>query len=212
MRSPSGWDAVILTGGGAQRLDGVAKHRIRFGGRTMLERVVGAVGGADRVIVVGPPDDTVGVDLLVREEPAGAGPVAALAAGLAVVRSDRVIVLAGDLPFLSATAVAELLAAITGEGVEGAPDAGSIVNSQAGGVAIAVDDNGRDQYLLAAWTTSALWAVLTAVGPPAGLALRAVYSHVEPRRIRPTGDPPPWFDCDTPLDLARAQHWAARGA
>jgi hypothetical protein len=38
--------------------------------------------------------------------------------------------------------------------------------------------------------------------------LRKVLAPLSPRRLRPAvepGQPPPWLDCDTPADLARAR-------
>ncbi|RXZ45244.1 molybdenum cofactor guanylyltransferase, partial [Agromyces binzhouensis] len=46
-------DAVILMGGRAERLGGIAKGDLRVEGRTLLERVVSAAGVARRRVVVG---------------------------------------------------------------------------------------------------------------------------------------------------------------
>jgi molybdenum cofactor guanylyltransferase len=184
------WDAVILTGGGARRLDGVAKHLLDVGGRTVLARVVGAAAGASRVVVVGPPDRTPGVDVFVREQPPGGGPVAALAAGLDEIQADWVVLLAGDLPFLTVDALSQLRTAAAG-----AP------------VVVAVDDDGRDQYLLALWSVGALRAAFPSKGSRAGRALRSLYRDVSVARVELGGFPPPWWDCDTPVDLEQARRW-----
>ena len=193
MDDVSAWDAVVLTGGGARRLDGVAKHLLLVGGRTVLARVMDATADASRVIVVGPPDATPGVDVFVREQPPGGGPVAALAAGLAEVRADQVVVLAGDLPFLTAPALAQLRAA--GDRTR---------------VAMAVDDEGRDQYLLAVWPVAHLRAALPATDAAAGRSLRSLYGTRPVERLTLAGHPPPWWDCDTPAELAQARRWAAK--
>jgi len=74
--------AVILAGGGARRLSGVDKPAIEIAGRSLLDRAVASVAGADPVVVVGPRRAlAVGVRWT-REDPPGAGPLAALAAGL----------------------------------------------------------------------------------------------------------------------------------
>ena len=187
------WDAVILTGGGARRLDGVAKHLLDVGGRTVLARVVEATAGASRVIVVGPPDRTPGVAVFVQEQPVGGGPVAALAAALAEIRADQVVVLAGDLPFLTAGALSRLRAAAVG-----------------GSAAVAVDDDDRDQYLLAVWPVASLRAALApADDGGAGHSMRNLYRDVAIERVELAGPPPPWWDCDTPADLEQARRWAA---
>ncbi len=193
---PGPYDAVVLTGGRASRLGGVAKPNLRIGGSTLAERVLAAVRDADRSIVVGPSVRDVPVDLVTREEPPGGGPVAALVAGLVGVRAPTVAVLAADLPFLDAATVRRLRAALAGE--------------RGAAVALPVDAEGRDQLLCAVWKTAALRAALGRVGGPAGVALRAVLAAATGPVVRLTADGaglPPWFDCDTPRDLATAREW-----
>ncbi|GAA3162009.1 NTP transferase domain-containing protein [Nonomuraea roseoviolacea] len=108
----AGYDAVVLAGGEARRLGGADKPGLVVGGRTLLERVAGAVSGAGRVVVVGPVRDVPGV-VFTREDPPGGGPVPALRAGLREVTAPRVVLLAADLPFLAPSHVAALLAALS---------------------------------------------------------------------------------------------------
>jgi molybdopterin-guanine dinucleotide biosynthesis protein A len=186
--------AVVLAGGRAARLGGQAKPQLEVGGRTMLAAVLEAVADADPRLVVGPPQPVPRGVRVVREDPPRGGPVAAMRAGLAHVDADVVAVLAGDLPFLTAAVVGELRARLTGDGV------------------LVVDDTGRDQLLLGVWRTAALRAALDAA--PAGpTSVRKVLAPLAVRRLRPApepGQPPPWTDCDTPAELARAR--AAAGA
>ncbi|WP_116451075.1 molybdenum cofactor guanylyltransferase [Blastococcus litoris] len=180
--------AVVLAGGRAARLGGQAKPQLLVGGRPILAAVLDAVADAQDRIVVGPPQPAPPDVLVVREQPPGGGPVAALRAGLAEVPTDVVVVLAGDLPFLSPWVVRGLLERLTDDGV------------------MAVDDSGRDQYLLSAWRTPALRGAITATRGPA--PLRRVLAPLAAGRWRPDvrpGEPPPWLDCDTPADLARAR-------
>jgi molybdopterin-guanine dinucleotide biosynthesis protein A len=185
--------AVVLAGGKAARLGGQAKPQLLVGARSMLAAVLAAVADAEQRVVVGPPQPVPpGVDV-VREQPPGGGPVAALRAGLAVVRADVVAVLAGDLPFLTADLVRALRERLTGDGV------------------LVVDDTGRDQLLLGVWRTAALRAALPATGGPT--SVRRVLAPLAVRRLRPQvpdGEPPPWTDCDTPAELARARAAASR--
>ena len=182
---------MVLAGGKAARLGGQAKPQLIVGGRPILAAVLDAVTDAERRIVVGPPQPVPPGVRLVREQPAGGGPVAAIRAGLADADTDVVLVLAGDLPFLTADLVGRLRERLTGDGV------------------LVVDDTGRDQYLLGAWRATALRrAVAGARGPT---SLRKVLAPLAVRRLRPevpTGRPPPWLDCDTPADLARARAMA----
>ena len=184
------WDAVVLAGGRAARLGGRAKPQLVVGERTILDAVLAAVAGAGRRVVVGPPQPVPAEVRLVREEPPGGGPVAALHAGLAEVEADVVAVLAGDLPFVTADLVHELLRRLSGDGV------------------LVVDDTGRDQLLLGVWRTAVLRQALPAQSAHA--PLRRVLAPLAVRRVRPPvapGRPPPWTDCDTPADLARARAW-----
>ncbi|MER6005521.1 NTP transferase domain-containing protein [Nonomuraea angiospora] len=107
------FDAVILAGGEARRLGGADKPGLTVGGRSLVEHVVTAVAGARTTIVVGPERPIPGV-VFVREDPPRSGPVPALAAGLNGVTAPWVVLLAGDLPFITAPHVTALLnAAIT---------------------------------------------------------------------------------------------------
>lgn len=192
MDQPPPYSALVLAGGRAARLGGQAKPQLQVGGRTMLGAVLAAVADADRRIVVGPPQPVPGDVVVVREQPPGGGPVAALRAGLPEVATDVVALLAGDLPFLSAALIADLRAALAADGV------------------LVVDDGGRDQYLLGLWRTAALRAALPTDG--GAVPLRRVLARLRVDRIRPLvppGTPPPWLDCDTPADLARARAVAA---
>ncbi|MEV4013550.1 NTP transferase domain-containing protein [Nonomuraea angiospora] len=106
------FDAVILAGGEARRLGGADKPGLTVGGRSLVEHVVTAVADARTTIVVGPERPIPGV-VFVREDPPRSGPVPALAAGLNEVTAPWVVLLAGDLPFITAPHVTSLLAAAT---------------------------------------------------------------------------------------------------
>ena len=180
------FDAVVLAGGGASRLDGVDKMLVEVGGTRLIDRAVGAVAGADQAIVVGDPRPDVRDVRWVREDPPGGGPVAALAAGLALARSPRTVLLAADLPFVAARHVALLLDEL---GLDASFD----------GVMF-VDPHGRDQLLLSAWRTRRLRGALPT--QTAGAALRRVLAPLAVRRI-PGGQD--LLDCDTPADLDLAR-------
>lgn len=193
--SSSSYDAVILAGGRARRLGGLDKPGLVVGTSTLLEHVLAAVADAGRLIVVGPArPGLMPRALVVQEDPPGGGPVAAVAAGLAHVTAPEVAVLAADLPFLTSAALARLRAAL------GAT------------VAMLVDGTGCDQPLCAVWRTAALRQALATVGNPERAPMRKVVVAGEPavRVAMPDGDahPPPWFDCDTPADLAAAREWS----
>jgi molybdenum cofactor guanylyltransferase len=187
------YTAVVLAGGRAARLGGRPKPQLDVGGRTMLAAVLDAVADAARRVVVGPPQPAPADVVLVREQPPGGGPVAALRAGLPEVATDVVALLAADLPFLTPALIADLRARLTGDGV------------------LVVDDTGRDQLLLGVWRADALRAAVADVSGPT--SLRKVLAPLAVRRFRPErepGVPPPWTDCDTPAELARARELSRR--
>ncbi len=171
-----GFDGLVLAGGRAARM-GQPKPALAVAGRTLLSSAVGALRNAGEVIVVGPGGD-------VQEEPPYGGPVAAVAAGLPLLSAGVVVVLAADLPFVTAAAIETL--------VRHAP-------------AVAIDDAGRPQLLLAAYRTDELRLALPA--DPAGASMRSVVSGMALRRVTLDGSPPPWWDCDTPIQLAQARSW-----
>ncbi len=189
------FDAVLLTGGSARRLRGVDKPALQVGGRPIVERVAAAASAAARLIVVGPAYAGVPAHEVVRESPPGGGPAAALAVGVTLVRAPRLAVLGGDLPFVTPAVLDDLRRAVDA-------DDGPVL-------AMLVDSDGRDQPLAAVWHTAALRRALAGAGP--GTPLRQVVAAAPTvlRRTVPVqdGTAPPWFDCDTPADLARAREW-----
>jgi molybdopterin-guanine dinucleotide biosynthesis protein A len=185
--------AIVLAGGRASRLGGVHKPGLELGGRTLLTRVCEAAAEAAELIVVGPPQPVPPGARLVRETPAGGGPVAALAAGLGLTGQDYVAVLAADLPFLTGPVLTTIrLAAVNRDG------------------AVLQDETGRDQYLAGVWNTARLRAALADLGEPGGLPMRRLVARLDYARVTVTGEPnrpAPWFDCDDPDDLTAAQRW-----
>ncbi|GAA1966523.1 hypothetical protein GCM10009738_48150 [Kitasatospora viridis] len=186
------YDAMVLAGGAARRLGGADKPRLAVGGRSLLDRVLAACQGAERVVVVGPGSG--GGVRWTRERPPGGGPVAAVAAGLAELAhpvdpagAPVLLLLAADLPFLTPGTVGRLAAAVTGE-VE---------------AAVLVDAGGRDQPLLAAYRTAALRAALAGLGDPAGRPLRRLVGGLRTVRLPDTEDAA--ADCDTWAQLAAAR-------
>lgn len=199
-----GYAAVVLAGGRARRLGGVDKPSLPVGGVPLLLRVLAAVADAAPRVVVGETAPALPAAVFsTREEPAGGGPVAATAAGLALVPPDVefVALLAADLPFLDQTAVTALRQAAGGTGAEGA---------------VYEDGTGRPQWLCGVWRAAALRDRLAALPTgAAGASLRALLGGAAVARLRHPPDhpqPPPWYDCDTEADLRRAACWATRPA
>ncbi|MGW7254666.1 NTP transferase domain-containing protein [Streptomyces sp. NPDC054834] len=185
------YDAVVLAGGAARRLGGADKPGLRVGGRPLLDRVLAACADAATTVVVAAPRATARPVRWAREEPPGAGPVAALDAGLRYTTAEHLVLLSADLPFLEAATVGRLLAALRTTAAEGA---------------LLTDADGRDQPLVAAYRTAALRRELTTLtgahGGLSGLPLRRVTGALDLTRVP---DPVASFDCDTWDDIAAAR-------
>lgn len=188
---------VVPAGGTARRMGGGDKTALDVGGRSVLDRLLADLAPWPTVVVADPPAPDVRARApharWCREDPPGAGPLAALAAGLAAVPTARVLVaVAGDQPF-AGRAVPALLAAL---GAEPAADA-----------AAAVDADGRRQPLLAAYRTAAVAPVLR--GAVADRPVRALWTGL---RVVPVPLPEPQLlDLDDAADLARARRTVADG-
>lgn len=179
--------AIVLAGGTSGRLGGLDKTALELGGVPLLDRVLAALPGP--AVVVGPARPTLRPVRWIREEPAGGGPLAALAAGLAHVGDGPVLVLAADLPFLTTEALTVLVRA--GAGHDGA---------------VAVDAAGHQQDLLSCWSAARLRAALP--DQLDGGRLRAVTGALDGVRVVLGGHPPPWWDCDTPQSWEQARAWS----
>lgn len=189
------YDAIVLAGGTGRRLGGADKPALLVGGISLLERALAAVTDAGRTVVVGPERATDRPVDWAREDPPGGGPAAALAAGLARVQAGMLVLLAADLPLISAGLVRTLRAAAEG----------------AGG-ALLVDADGRDQPLTSAWSTAALRTVVTGLDLH-GAPLRTVLGGLDPVRVPlEQARLSQWYDCDTQDDLRRAKGGVAMSA
>lgn len=167
------FDAVLLAGGRASRVQGADKTGFTSGDATLLDRAVEASVGARTLVVVGLRDGRVppAGALLTREEPARSGPVAALAAGLDVVEvaAPWTLVLACDVP--RAPEAVQALLAGDGDGDGERRDG-----------LLAIDSDGRRQPLLGLYRTGALetrLAALRADGPLTDLSLRRLLDGLD---------------------------------
>ena len=105
---PGDVTALILAGGKATRLGGVDKRELVVEGRTIFERQVAVL--ADRVaeIIVSSPKDIPGYRT-VRDAVEDGGPLAGIAAGLTAARTPWLLVIAGDMPFLTPAVIDRLV-------------------------------------------------------------------------------------------------------
>jgi molybdopterin-guanine dinucleotide biosynthesis protein A len=166
-------------------LDGADKALIEVGGKTLLDRVLGALSAAGRIVVVGPRRTTASDIVWVEEQPPGAGPVHALAAGLEHFVADLIVVVAVDMPFVTPDAIRRLADAAHGR--DGA---------------LMIDANGRDQMMLGVYRANALRARSAALGETAGASMRELIEGLDLERVE---DQVSAFDCDTADDVLAAR-------
>ncbi len=184
-------DAIVLAGGRATRMGGVDKPAITVGGRSMLGVALEAVVGCARIVVVGPHRPELPTEIRqVQEVPSGSGPVAALESGVRVLwendrQADLIVILAADLPFLTASTIGELIGYVT---------------TSVADAAFATDEAGRPQYLVGVWRRTAL---LTALGRLDSVANQPMKALVPANTVMValTGT----ADCDTPEQVRAAQ-------
>ncbi len=173
---------VVVLAGGTSRRFGSDKLAAPLGGSTVLDTVLASLPPGWPVVAVGPVRETRRPVTWTREDPPGGGPLAGVAAGVALVPVDLVAVVAGDMPYAG-----EALAAL----VRALRAASSDVLG-----AVGRDDDGVPNPLLAAYRTDAVRAGLPtpAHGRPAKLLL--ALPHLE---LTVPGSAA--RDVDTPADL-----------
>lgn len=108
--------ALILAGGRATRLGGVDKRTLRVGGASIFERQCAVLAPLCADILVSTPGAAPGYRTVADAVPGG-GPLAGIAAGLAHATTPWLLVVAGDMPHLSAPVLGLLLGA-AGDGVD----------------------------------------------------------------------------------------------
>ncbi|WP_020494997.1 molybdenum cofactor guanylyltransferase [Sciscionella marina] len=191
--------AIVLAGGAARRLGGVDKPMLRVGARSLLEQMLAALDGADQRVVVGPRRSEVTGVGWTREQPAGSGPVAALAAGLAALTAPvpgKLVLCAADLPAFTASTVRRLLAALDAE-----PGSAGVVLR---------DGEDRAQWLAGAWHTGDLRSGIP--DHPAGASLRSTIGRLPVTTLAARGDEARDVDTAEQLSAARAARSRAHRA
>ena len=214
MSAAAPYDAVILAGGRSTRLGGRPKALLLTGGRTLLETTLAAVPDARNIAVAGPPElstllgppapgGSSGIPLLVREEPAYAGPAAAVGAAVVALAaagernagernkdsggSPWTMVLACDMPQVASAVRALLEAAAT-------PDVESL---------LAVDSGGNRQPLAALYRTADLRAAVDSLASEglANKSMKALLARVQWRGVdvppSSTADVDTWNDAQS---------------
>lgn len=188
--------AIVVGGGGGERLGGVSKADLMLGGVRLIDRVCGVLTEACAAgcVAVVPPSVRV-PDGVARtlEDPPGGGPLAGIDAGLralSVGDDVLVVVVSVDAPGVGAFLPALLEPALR-EGVEG-----RIVR---GG-----DPEPFDQYLMGVYRAAplrrAIDEAVAAYGSVRGVGVRRVLRALDVERVSVGADV--CRDIDTPEDVA----------
>ena len=120
--------------------------------------------------------------------------MSALAAAVPNLRSPLAMVLACDMPFVTAAAVERLLEACDPHDAD--PDVGRVDG------ALLVDEDGRRQYLAAAYRVPALTRALGEAGPPHGQSMRSLVRRLTVAEV--VANPEETLDIDTWDDVERS--------
>lgn len=182
------WTAIILTGGTSRRF-GSDKSQAQLSHYSLLDEILLSLPAGLPVIVVGPElSSSVRAVQVTREQPINGGPVAGIAAGLVLVETDLVGVIATDMPF-----AAPLFSHLVNE----LPDEVDVI--------VPIDAHGFRQPLCAVYRVHALRQALIQLGDPHGLSMRNLFAMLSVHE-RNTGDDGQnaLMDIDTPSDLERA--------
>ncbi|MCS3842989.1 molybdenum cofactor guanylyltransferase [Microbacterium sp. AK031] len=173
--------ALVLAGGRSARLGGVDKATLEVDGIPLIDHVYAAVRGCAPIISVGPDGIARSGIRVAREDPPFAGPAAAVAAGLAALEGSEATetwLLACDLPRAK-----ELVAQL----------AEAPIPADADGV-VAMDAEGRVQWLAGRYRVSALRGAVAQHPEPAGLSMRKLFESL---RLHTVDDAGTAVDLDT---------------
>ena len=197
MNAPLG---VILAGGLATRMGGGDKGLRELGGRTVLSRVIDRLSPQVAGLALNANGDArrfaeYGLPVIPDSIEGHAGPLAGVLAGLdwaAGKGAETIVTAAADTPFFPGDLVPRLILAT--EGMEHP-------------LALAASPEGRHP-------TFGLWPVALRddlrAALQAGLRKVVLWTDRHGGRLAkfPGGDPDPFFNVNTPEDLALAEHWA----
>ena len=196
--------AIVVGGGGGERLGGVSKPDLTLGGVRVIDRVCGVllqVCGAGCVAVVPPTVRVPEGVMRTLEDPPSGGPLAGIDAGLRALGVDDdvlVVVVSVDAP-----GVAGLLPALLGS---------PLGPESEGRIAVGGDPEPFDQYLMGVYRAGALRRILdeavAALGSVRGVGVRRVLRALALERVRVDADV--CRDIDTPEDVAWWQAFLAK--
>ncbi len=175
---------VVVLAGGQSRRFGSDKLAAPVAGATVLDSLLSSLPTHWPVVSVGPERRVCRSVTWTREDPPGGGPLAGIAAGVALVDTDCTLVVAGDMPWAGPACVTAVQ---------------TLVGTPAVAAAFVRDRTGHVNPLLAAYRTDALRHALPIPAHDRPAKLLLALPHVE---VVVTGRAA--ADVDTPADLAAA--------
>ena len=188
--------AIVVGGGGGERLGGVSKPDLTLGGMRLIDRVCGVLVeacGAGCVAVVPPTVRVPEGVVRTLEDPPSGGPLAGIDAGLRALGVDDdvlVVVVSVDAP-----GVAGLLPALLGS---------PLGSESEGRIAVGGAPQPFDQYLMGVYRAGALRRVIdeavAVLGSVRGVGVRRVLRALALERVSVDADV--CRDIDTPEDVA----------
>jgi molybdopterin-guanine dinucleotide biosynthesis protein A len=176
-------------------MGGIAKPLLTLEGRSLLARTVEALveAGVGPIVAVGPMLEEKDDVVWTTEEPPLGGPVSGIAAGLARMPADRVLILAGDL--------ARPDAVVQGLLSHRSADVDAAAPASVDGVVFSAD--GHPQWLAGLYRTASVRHALDALETDRNASVRALLGGLAIEWI--VDQEGITTDIDTPADLARAR-------
>lgn len=181
--------AVILAGGGGRRMGGIDKGEIALGGKRLIDRVVSRLAPqADRLLISGPNDYGLTLEMIPDRDDGPRGPAAGLWAAAQWITANfpavgRFVAAPADGPFLPGDLIAELM--------------------EGDSSAVACNDEG-DHPTFACWEISALLDALQSYPAGEGVSLRQLAQDCGAKRIS-FSPARLLMNVNTPEDLQRAE-------
>lgn len=180
------WSAIILSGGRNQRF-GSEKSEAILEGKTILQEIIEGISPEVEIVVVGPTPNSISRSIgITREDPQYGGPVAGIAAGLKLIESEYVAIIATDMPF-AISIIESIVAEISNDFDCFMP----------------IDSDGYRQPLAAIYKTTSLHQAMQELEQLDGASMKSLISNFKIREFDVSSDL--LIDIDTKDDLIRAR-------
>ena len=117
--------ALVLAGGRARRMGGIDKRELVVDGKSIFQRQCDVLRDRVAEILVSSTKPVAGFRTVVDAIDEG-GPVAGIAAGLAAARTEWLLVVAGDMPYISGVLIDRMLGRVLAGRLAGSGPAGEV--------------------------------------------------------------------------------------